>query len=155
MRTITWTGTITALSSIAHGEETRGTTTLLRRELVTTPNDDRVLVPVISGNTLRGRLRPAPSDASRQAEVRGWGCRAGPEDDGGDRHREGALQPVAEPQREADEPRDAEGEEDEEGHRSPPHGAAGSVGSGHGRGACGGGHAPTLGNGAVAPRRPE
>lgn len=57
MRTITWTGTITALSSIAHGEETRGTTTLLRRELVTTPNNDRVLVPVISGNTLRGRLR--------------------------------------------------------------------------------------------------
>ena len=34
MRTTQWEGTLTALSSIAHGGETRGTITLLRRELV-------------------------------------------------------------------------------------------------------------------------
>ncbi len=57
MTTITWTGTFTAASSIAHGGETRGTSTLLRREMVTTPGGDRVYIPIVSGNTLRGRLR--------------------------------------------------------------------------------------------------
>lgn len=56
MRTITWAGTLTATSSIAHGGESRGTITLLRRELMSTP-DGLVHVPVVSGNTLRGRLR--------------------------------------------------------------------------------------------------
>lgn len=56
MSTITWAGTLTARSSIAHGGQTRGTITLLRRELIVV--GDRVVhVPVISGNTLRGRLR--------------------------------------------------------------------------------------------------
>ncbi len=56
MTTATWTGTITARSSIVHGGQTRGVTTLLRRELIAT-GDRLVYVPVISGNTLRGRLR--------------------------------------------------------------------------------------------------
>jgi hypothetical protein len=56
-RTITWSGTLTAVSSIAHGGETRGTITLLRREIVTQPSGQLMYLPVISGNTLRGRLR--------------------------------------------------------------------------------------------------
>jgi len=67
MSTITWTGTITALSSITHGEETRGTYTMLRRELVTTAGGARVLVPIISGNTLRGRLRRIGEELLRDA----------------------------------------------------------------------------------------
>lgn len=55
--TITWSGSLTATSSIAHGGETRGTTTLLRRELIRAPEGRLVYVPVVSGNTLRGRLR--------------------------------------------------------------------------------------------------
>jgi len=57
MNTVTWSGTLTARSSIAHGGETRGTITLLRRELLILPDGSQVYVPVISGNTLRGRLR--------------------------------------------------------------------------------------------------
>jgi hypothetical protein len=55
--TVTWTGTLTALSSIAHGGDTRGTITLLRRELIVQPDGRAVHVPVISGNAFRGRLR--------------------------------------------------------------------------------------------------
>src|ERR1035437_5897472 len=55
--TINWTGTLTATSSIAHGGETRGTITLLRRELVALPDGRLVHLPIISGNSLRGRLR--------------------------------------------------------------------------------------------------
>lgn len=55
--TITWSGTATALSSIAHGGDTRGTITLLRRELVRQPDGRLVHVPIISGNAFRGRLR--------------------------------------------------------------------------------------------------
>ncbi|MDN5797471.1 MAG: RAMP superfamily CRISPR-associated protein [Intrasporangium sp.] len=57
MATIKWDATLTATSSIAHGGETRGTITLLRRELIAHPAGHLVHVPVISGNTLRGRLR--------------------------------------------------------------------------------------------------
>lgn len=57
MRTITWNGTLTALSSVAHGGETRGTITLLRREQIAQPDGAVVQVPIVSGNTLRGRLR--------------------------------------------------------------------------------------------------
>lgn len=56
MQTLSWKGTLTATSSIAHGGENRGTITLLRRELISTP-EGLVHVPVVSGNTLRGRLR--------------------------------------------------------------------------------------------------
>lgn len=57
MSIIKWDATLTATSSIAHGGETRGTITLLRRELIANPDGHLVHVPVISGNTLRGRLR--------------------------------------------------------------------------------------------------
>lgn len=67
MRTTRWEGTLTAVSSIAHGGQTRGTITLLRRELVSTPNGDLVHVPVVSGNTLRGRLRRLGEELLRDA----------------------------------------------------------------------------------------
>lgn len=55
--TMRWEGTLTALSSIHHASETHGTITLLRRELVTQSDGRLVHVPIVSGNTLRGRLR--------------------------------------------------------------------------------------------------
>lgn len=67
MGTITWTGTVTAISSVAHGEETRGISTMLRREIVTTPDGNRILVPIISGNSLRGRLRRIGEELLRDA----------------------------------------------------------------------------------------
>ena len=67
MRTTRWDGTLTALSSVAHGGETRGTITLLRRELISAPNGDLVHVPIISGNTLRGRLRRVGEELLRDA----------------------------------------------------------------------------------------
>jgi hypothetical protein len=63
--TITWAVTITAASSIAHGGETRGTITLLRRELVVQPDGHAVYVPVISGNAFRGRLRRIGEELTR------------------------------------------------------------------------------------------
>lgn len=54
---ITWAGTLTATSSIAHGGQTRGITTLLRREMIRQPDGVLAQVPIISGNALRGRLR--------------------------------------------------------------------------------------------------
>lgn len=67
MRTTRWNGTLTALSSIAHGGETRGTITLLRRELVNAATGDLVHVPIVSGNTLRGRLRRLGEELLRDA----------------------------------------------------------------------------------------
>lgn len=64
--TVTWTGTLTALSSIAHGGETRGTITLLRRELIAQPGGPLVHVPIISGNSFRGRLRRIGEDLLRE-----------------------------------------------------------------------------------------
>lgn len=43
--------------SIAHGGETRGTITLLHRELVVQPDGRTVHIPIVSGNAFRGRLR--------------------------------------------------------------------------------------------------
>lgn len=65
--TVTWTGTLTALSSIAHGGETRGTITLLRRELIAQPGGPLVHVPIISGNSFRGRLRRIGEELLREA----------------------------------------------------------------------------------------
>lgn len=63
MRTsTTWTGTLTALSSVAHDGERRGTVSLLRREKITTPEGRRVWVPLVSGNGLRGALRRVAAD---------------------------------------------------------------------------------------------
>jgi hypothetical protein len=55
--TTRWEGTLTALSSVSHASDTRGTITLLRRELITQPDGHLVHIPIVSGNTLRGRLR--------------------------------------------------------------------------------------------------
>lgn len=55
--TIRWNGTLTAQSSIAHAGETRGTMTMLRREIVIQPNGQALNIPIISGNAFRGRLR--------------------------------------------------------------------------------------------------
>lgn len=76
--TITWAGSLTATSSIAHGGETRGTITLLRRELLALPDGRLVYIPIISGNTLRGRLRRLGEELLR--DVLGY---------------EGQLQPAA------------------------------------------------------------
>lgn len=54
--TTRWAGTLTARSSIVHAGQTRGTVTLLRRETVMTPQGP-VAVPLVSGNSWRGRLR--------------------------------------------------------------------------------------------------
>lgn len=54
---VRWSGTLTALSSISHAGQTRGTVTMLRRELVVDPDGQRTPVPLVSGNAWRGRLR--------------------------------------------------------------------------------------------------
>ena len=55
--TLKWNATLRATSSIAHGGETRGTITLLRREMILGPTGTPLQVPIVSGNGLRGRLR--------------------------------------------------------------------------------------------------
>ncbi len=62
---VRWSGVMTALSSIAHGGETRGTVTMLRREAVVTSAGRLVQVPVISGNAIRRKLRVAGEDLLR------------------------------------------------------------------------------------------
>jgi CRISPR type IV-associated protein Csf2 len=72
--TIRWSGTVTAVSSIAHGgqqlDTTTGqqldTTTLLRREKMLLADGRIDYVPVISGNTLRGWLRRVGEDLLRE-----------------------------------------------------------------------------------------
>lgn len=60
-----WTAEVTAMTSIAHGGETRGTATLLRRELILT-GAVATPVPVISGNAVRGRLRRTAEEMYRE-----------------------------------------------------------------------------------------
>lgn len=63
MRTsTTWTGTLTAISSIAHDGERRGTVSLLRRERIALPDGQRAWVPLVSGNSFRGALRRIGAD---------------------------------------------------------------------------------------------
>lgn len=57
MTNLTWTGTATAVSSISHGSETRGLTTMMRRESIIGADGELITVPLISGNAFRGRLR--------------------------------------------------------------------------------------------------
>lgn len=58
MKTYIVEGIATALSSISHnGGERNGITTQLRREKIVQPNGKVVEVPVISGNSIRGKLR--------------------------------------------------------------------------------------------------
>lgn len=54
---MTWIGTATAMSSISHTGDTRGTLSLLRRERIIQVDGSSVEVPIISGNCFRGRLR--------------------------------------------------------------------------------------------------
>lgn len=62
--TIHWAVEITAISSIVHAGTTRGTDTLLRRKHITN-GDSTVLIPIISGNALRGRLRRVAEELFR------------------------------------------------------------------------------------------
>lgn len=58
MKTYTFEGTVTALSSIAHnGGDSFGIETKLRREKLVQPDGSVEEVPVISGNGMRGLLR--------------------------------------------------------------------------------------------------
>lgn len=59
MKNITWSGTATAISSISHGSETRGLITMLRRETIIGADGTPTPIPLISGNSFRGRLRRA------------------------------------------------------------------------------------------------
>jgi hypothetical protein len=63
--TVTWSGTLTARSAIAHGGEHRGTITLLRREVMLTPDGTPVQIPLVSGNAVRGRLRRIGEELTR------------------------------------------------------------------------------------------
>lgn len=61
----TWDGLLTATSSVVHGGQARGTITLLRREQILL--DGQVLqIPVISGNSWRGRLRRIGEELTRE-----------------------------------------------------------------------------------------
>lgn len=58
MRTVHWSGTITALSSIAHGGKDAGTIHGFRREAIILPSGKKLSgVPVISGGVAKGALR--------------------------------------------------------------------------------------------------
>lgn len=58
MKTYILEGIVTALSSITHnGGEKSGTVTQLRREKFVQPNGRTIEIPVISGNSIRGKLR--------------------------------------------------------------------------------------------------
>lgn len=63
--TASWAGTLTALSSIAHGGQTRGTITLLRREQLLV-DGHLIHVPIVSGNSWRGRLRRIGEELTRE-----------------------------------------------------------------------------------------
>lgn len=62
---IRWDAELIAMSSIAHGGQQLGTTTLLRREKVLLADGRIELVPVIAGNTVRGWLRRIGEDLLR------------------------------------------------------------------------------------------
>jgi hypothetical protein len=57
-----WTGTATALSSVAHGADVLGTVTYLRRERFLMPGGGVEDIPVVSGNAWRGLLRDTAAD---------------------------------------------------------------------------------------------
>jgi len=57
MQTYVFTGVLTALSSVAHGGEKRGITSLLNREKVVQPDGTIEDVVMLTGNGIRGSLR--------------------------------------------------------------------------------------------------
>lgn len=52
-----WDGVVTALSSISHGGDSEGTTMTFRREKMLGMDGRVRMIPVISGNAIRGQLR--------------------------------------------------------------------------------------------------
>lgn len=64
-RSVLWTGQLTALSSIAHGGEHKGTVTTIRRERILRDGTP-IYVPVLSGNGIRGRLRRVAEELYRE-----------------------------------------------------------------------------------------
>lgn len=64
---ISWNGTLTATSSISHAGITKGTQTVLRREKIITADGHVAEVPIVSGNTIRGRLRRIGEELLRDA----------------------------------------------------------------------------------------
>lgn len=62
MSILKYEGTVTALSSIAHGAQSLGTITYLRRERFILSNNTQEDIPVISGNAWRGLLRDVAAD---------------------------------------------------------------------------------------------
>lgn len=58
-----WEAVITAQTGVVHSGETLGTTTYLRRERVLTPDGQVAEIPLISGNSVRGRLRELAAEA--------------------------------------------------------------------------------------------
>lgn len=70
MRTVEWSGTLTALSSIAHGGKDMGTTHGFRRETLILPSGKRLAgVPVVSGGVVRGSMRRLAAAMMQQAVV--------------------------------------------------------------------------------------
>ncbi len=68
MRTIEYRGTMTALSSIAHGDEDRGTLHRLHRENIRDPHAGKIHhIPVLSGGMIRGALRRVAADMTWHA----------------------------------------------------------------------------------------
>lgn len=57
MHTYVFEGVMTAVTSVSHIGETRGTNAMLRREKIVQPDGTVEDVPVISGNAIRGILR--------------------------------------------------------------------------------------------------
>lgn len=62
MSVMRWQGTATALTSVAHGQESLGTVRYLRRERVLMPDGSVEDLPVVSGNAFRGMLRRTAAD---------------------------------------------------------------------------------------------
>lgn len=69
MRTIEWSGSITARSSIAHTGKESGTNHGFRRETLLLPGGQRVSAPVISGGVIRGSMRRMAAMMAQQAVV--------------------------------------------------------------------------------------
>lgn len=57
MRTVTYAGTLTARSSIAHEGDSDGRVHVLRREKIVTADGMVIAVPIVSGAVIRGRMR--------------------------------------------------------------------------------------------------
>lgn len=72
MRTVTYSGLLTARSSIAHGGRVTGTTANFRRETLMMPNGTPLSgVPVVSGGVIRGELRRVASILFQSALTEG------------------------------------------------------------------------------------